>query len=142
MDKERIHTVGVLAFNEGKALLVRHGEAAMHLTGVYGLPGGRLDEGESLLDAAAREFEEETGLIPDKSSIQKLPTVYQADLPRKDVEILKTYWNIFLVRVFSGALKSSDETIPEWVEISRVSKLNLLPNVENAIQEGLQLLSK
>lgn len=139
---DRIHTVGALAFNDNKVLLVRHGEAAQHLTGVYGLPGGRLDEGESLLDGAAREFQEETGLIPDKTSMQQLPTVYQADLPRKDVEILKTYWNVFVIGRYSGELIKSDETEPEWVEISEVSKLNLLPNVQSAIQEGLQLLSK
>lgn len=140
---ERIHTVGAVAFDGSKALLVKHGEAAAHLTGVYGLPGGRLDPGESLLDGVAREFEEETGLIPDKFSIQKLPTVYQADLPRKDVEILKTYWNVFLIKEFTGELKApDDETEPEWIEIDEVSKLNLLPNTENAIREGLQLLSK
>lgn len=138
----RIHTVGIVALNGSKALLVKHGEAASHLTGVYGLPGGRLDEGESLLDAAAREFQEETGLLPDKTSLQQLPTVFQADIPRKDIEILKTYWHVFLIKNYSGKLKGSDETEPEWVEISEVSKLNLLPNTENAIREGLQLLEK
>lgn len=138
----RIHTVGAVALNGSKALLVKHGEAASHLTGVYGLPGGRLDEGEKFIDAAAREFQEETGLVPDKTFMQQLPTIYQADLPRKDVEILKTYWHVFLIQKYSGELRGSDETEPEWVEISEVSKLNLLPNTENAIKEGMGLLKK
>ena len=80
---QRTTTVAVLAFDKSRVLLVKHGEAAHHLTGVYGLPGGRLDEGESLEDGAAREFQEETGLIPEKSSMIKIPKVYEAEIPRK-----------------------------------------------------------
>lgn len=137
---DRIHTVGCVAFKDKSALLVLHGESAQHLTGVWGLPGGRLDEGEDLLDAAAREFEEETGLAADKSTMVKLPTIYQGDIKRKSGEILKTFWNVFLVKDFAGELRGSDETVPQWVPIEHVSKLaNLLPNTENAILEALPL---
>lgn len=142
MDKERIHTVGALAFNGSKVLLVKHGEAAQHLTGVYGLPGGRVDGDESLLDAAAREFEEETGLVPEKTTMVSLPTIIKGEIPRKNGEILRTLWYVFLVKNFSGELKETDETTPEWVDISEVLSLNHLPDIENVIQEGLRLLSK
>ncbi len=137
---QRTTTVAVLAFDKSRVLLVKHGEAAHHLTGVYGLPGGRLDEGESLEDGAAREFQEETGLIPEKSSMIKIPKVYEAEIPRKGGEVLYTSWNVFLVKQHEGKLKETDETIPEWIEIDNVGKLNLLPNTEEAIQEGLKLL--
>ncbi len=42
--------------------LNRHG-------GQYALPGGRLDEGESVIDAALRETHEEVGLHLEKSSV-------------------------------------------------------------------------
>jgi ADP-ribose pyrophosphatase YjhB (NUDIX family) len=139
--QERIHTVGAVAFQEKKVVLVCHGEEAAHLTGVWGLPGGRLNEGEGLLAAAAREFEEETGLIPDVSSMVQLPTIYEGDIKRKSGEILRTYWNVFLVRDFTGDLVGTDETVPEWVPIEEVSRFeNLLPNTENAIREGLTIL--
>lgn len=144
MDTPRITTVAALAFQNKKVLLVRHGEAAHHLTGIYGLPGGRLDAGESLLDGAAREFQEETGLIPDKSSIVQIPTIYEASIPRKNGEILHTSWNVFLVKDYSGELiaaKEEDEAIPVWVEVGRVTEFNLLPNTQNAIKEGLQILN-
>lgn len=139
---ERIHTVGIVAIKDESALLVLHGESAQHLTGVWGLPGGRLDLDESLLDAAAREFWEETGLTPDKATMVQLPTVYQGDIKRKSGEVMKTYWNVFLVRDFTGELTASDETVPEWMPIDRVGQLeNLLPNTENAVREGLQLIN-
>lgn len=140
---DRVHTVGVVAIENEFALLVKHGEKADHLTGVWGLPGGRLDGDESLLDAAEREFEEETGLIPERTSIVKLPTVFKGDIKRKSGEILKTFWNVFLVKEFNGELISTDETVPQWIEIEKISELqNLLPNTENAIKEALQLLEK
>ncbi len=143
MKSVRVHTVGAVAFFENKVLLVKHGVAAQHLTGVYGLPGGRLNEGEGLLDAAAREFEEETGLIPAKVSIVKIPTMFKGDIKRKNGEILKTFWNVFLIQEFKGELVSSNETIPEWVGIENLSEFpNLLPNTEKAIEEALQLLDR
>jgi 8-oxo-dGTP diphosphatase len=47
-------------FRHGKILLVRRARAPGH--GVYSLPGGRVEFGESLHEALAREVSEETGL--------------------------------------------------------------------------------
>jgi len=140
---DRIHTVGIVAIQGGRVLLVKHGVAADHLTGVWGLPGGRLSGSESLLDAAVREFEEETGLILTRESMLQIPTVYQGDINRKNGEILKTYWNVFVVTNFIGEMSGTDETMPEWIEIEKISELeNLLPNTENAVREGLQLVQR
>lgn len=51
---------GIVLTQEGKLVVVR----TRNLRGeiVYGLPKGRLEEGESAVDAAAREVTEETGL--------------------------------------------------------------------------------
>lgn len=132
----RIATVGVLAIRNNQVLLVKHGEAAHHVLGVYGLPGGRLDNGESLLNAAAREFQEETGLTPNKLSMVQLPTIYEADILRRNGEILPTSWNVFVVKDFSGNLIKSEETEPDWIDIDKVSSLSLLPNTEDVIKEA------
>lgn len=107
------------------------------------MPGGRLDEGESLLDGAAREFQEETGLTPDKESMQQIPTVFEGDIQRKSGEMIYTYWSVFLVRHFTGELIGSDETVPGWIPIDEIQLLeNLLPNTYEAVKEGLQLLQR
>ena len=137
MTKE-IPTVAVLAFDKEKVLLVKHGEKAEHLTGAYGLPGGRIQVGENFKSAAAREFEEETGL-KSLSDLIPLQTIFHADIPRKSGEIVKMSWHVFVTNNVSGKLKLSGETEPEWVEIEKVSGLNLLPNTKQAIEEGLKL---
>ena len=52
--------VGVVLVRDGRVLLgLRQGGPG---EGMWGTPGGRVDEGEHPLAAAARELEEETGL--------------------------------------------------------------------------------
>ena len=47
--------------------------------------------------------------------------------------------HVFLVKEYQSELKSSAETFPEWIDLDKVSTLNLLPNVENAIQAVLKV---
>ncbi|WP_424629588.1 NUDIX hydrolase [Bradyrhizobium sp. SYSU BS000235] len=50
-------------FRDGKVLLVRR--AREPAKGIYTFPGGRVEFGESLTEAVAREVREETGLVID-----------------------------------------------------------------------------
>ena len=55
--------VSAVIFREGKVLLVRRARSPGK--GFYSLPGGRVEYGESLHQALAREVDEETGLTID-----------------------------------------------------------------------------
>ncbi len=58
-------STGVAVVNDGKILLVRR-SIDDFLGGYYELPGGGVDDGETIEQAALREVKEETGLEPSK----------------------------------------------------------------------------
>jgi ADP-ribose pyrophosphatase YjhB (NUDIX family) len=55
-----IAAVSAIVRREGRYLLVRRGNPP--LRGMYAFPGGRVEIGETLAEAALRELKEETGL--------------------------------------------------------------------------------
>ena len=58
MDK----SCGVVLLNSGKVLLLRHPSNSSHGGGHWDFPKGHIDEGESEIQTALRELEEETGI--------------------------------------------------------------------------------
>ncbi|CAN5339024.1 NUDIX hydrolase [soil metagenome] len=53
--------VGAVVVRDGRLLVVQRGNAPAR--GLWAVPGGRLEFGEALADAAVRELLEETGLV-------------------------------------------------------------------------------
>lgn len=136
-----VQTIGVVVIQGNKVLLVKHKPKASHLTGTYGLPAGRLEEGEELVDGAARELLEEAGITAKTEDLEHLPHVFYADIPRKGGDTAHFKWDVFVAKQFSGDIKESEETTPEWIEIDKIANLNLLPNTEDAVREGLKILN-
>ena len=124
-----------------KVLLVRQLEKAGHITGTYGLPAGRPEEGESPEETAQRELEEETGLKVEIGDLARLPTVYTADIPRSDGTIKRMSIECFLATKTTGEAETDhDETEPEWVSITNLDTLNLLPNIKSIIEDALNTM--
>ena len=137
--KKLIPTVAAIAVHGSKFLLVRHEEEAGHITGTYGLPSGRVEGGESELQAAVREFSEETGLTAKSEDFKEFPgNYYVADLNRKDGSTMHCGWRVFKVLKFEGEIKASSETTPVWLSLEEIKQLGkeekLLPNILDAIR--------
>ncbi len=138
-----IPTVGIVVIKDTTILLVRHGSGASHVTGIYGVPGGRIDEGESEIEAAARELTEETGLIADEEGLVVLPfEIPSVMIPRKDGSVKYFSWKVYLCKKWTGELRGTAETTPEWVKIADLDTYELLPNTKVVVTEGLKLLKQ
>ena len=128
--------VATIIFDGDKVLLVKNGISSNHPTGVYGLPAGTVEENEEWEVAAVRECQEESGLTPLK--LIKLPTFYEADLPRKDGTAKHICAWSYYCPEYEGELTGSDEAEPEWVKINDLKKYNLVINVDKMIAEALK----
>ena len=76
--------------------------------------GGKLNEGESLEDAAVREMEEEAGIIIDKNKMEKfaeLNFTFPFVPKEKAVDQLV---HVFVVKEWMGDPVESEEMLPKW----------------------------
>jgi mutator protein MutT len=108
--------VGVMILNKKGEVLLGHriddpikASSDLHGEGCWTMPGGKLDFGETLLDGAAREVVEETGLRVDKNKIRLISVT---DEIRPDTHYVTAG---FLCQNWEGELKTMEpEEITEW----------------------------
>jgi len=92
--------------------------------------GGKVNEGESVEDAAIREIKEEIGVAVDRSNLQNFGTL---KFSFEDNHEWDNFCHIFLIRHWSGELSESEEMRPKWF------KANELPFSEMWIDDPLWL---
>ncbi len=137
--KNTINTVGLIVFSGNRVLLIQHKRAAHHVSGTYGLPAGKIEPGETGIDAVVREFNEETGLTTRAEYIRSFPdNKYSASIPDNHGNINTYSYTVFICSHFEGELHPSDETKPVWIPINKLSNYTLLPNVQKAIFKAMQ----
>lgn len=68
--------VHVLLVDDGDILLTQRRDPNPTFDGLWHLPSGKLDAGESVLQAAAREAEEEVGVLIDPAHLRHVHTLH------------------------------------------------------------------
>lgn len=89
--------------------------------GTYMPIGGHIDPDEDTISASDREFEEETGLKAKNTKLKGV--VHQTGFFGKDVIMFVTQCDCE-----EGELKSNEEGVPEWLEISKLDDVNSIKN--------------
>jgi len=85
----------------------KRGFGAGKLNGI----GGKVAEGETIEVAAAREVEEEIGVITDPAKMEKVGNV---EFYFKDKPEWNQHMHIFLVKDWQGEPEESEEMTPRW----------------------------
>ncbi len=115
---------GIILYSKNKILLIKR---IKNSSLYWVVPGGGLEEGESFECAAKRELYEETGLCVKE--INDFATLNMTGGTEK--YYIATVSDTYDARLQGEEVKRSDESnqyVPEWVAISKLNDVNLLPS--------------
>lgn len=140
---DKVIVVGVCIKNDlNEILMVK--EARDDIKGLYNIPAGKLDNNESIFDAAIRETKEETGYDVKLDSILCVQYL-------QDKNILKI---IFNASIISGDIKFDKKEILDikWINIDELlrmsdqelrsykSNISIINDVSNNISYSLDII--
>ena len=127
--------LGAVIIEDGRVLLVKRGHPP--LAGEWSIPGGVLELGETLREAAVREAREETSLIVESAD---LLGVYDRVLRDDAGRTLYHFVLIdFLCRPVEGKAKAADDADEvRWFTREEAGKLGLPEDTAEVIRLGLE----
>jgi len=129
--------VGAIIIQDDRVVLVKR--AHPPIQGQWSIPGGVLEVGELVREAAVREAREETGLIIEPAD---LLGVYDRILRNEQQRVQYHYVLVdFLCRPVGGELRAaSDAAEVRWFKRGELPALNLAEDTQDVIQKGFEKL--
>ena len=127
--------VGAVIVRDGRAVIVQR--ATEPLRGQWSIPGGAVELGETVRQAAAREAGEETGLEVEVGEVLE---VFDSIYPDPDGRTRYHYVLIdFLCRPVRGELKAgADAAQARWVEERELADFQVSESATRVIRKGLE----
>lgn len=128
-DRAPIPGVGVAILDEGRVLLVQ--KRSGPFAGLWGVPGGKIELGETRVEAAHREVAEETGLeIELGDPIWIGEAIGPGEEPAWHFTLVD-----FVARPIGGRLEPGDDAAAaRWVTPDEMRRLDLIPLMEALIE--------
>jgi len=126
-----VPAVAAVIVERGRILLIRRGSHPA--LGTWALPGGKVEFGETLVDAVRREVREETGL---EIEVERVAGVFDLILPAGesagDHFVIVDYY----VRRTAGEPSPGDDADEcRWVPVEELDGCNLAPGLHERLHE-------
>ena len=131
--------VGAIIIQNDRVVLVKR--AHPPIQGQWSIPGGVLEVGELVREAAIREAREETGLIVEPAD---LLGVYDRILRNHEQRVQYHYVLVdFLCRPVGGELQAaSDAAEVRWFTREELPALKLAEDTQDVIEKGFERLNR
>ncbi|WP_126453536.1 Nudix family hydrolase [Sulfuriflexus mobilis] len=104
----RVHVAAAVVVNPEGQILIARRSPDVHQGGLWEFPGGKVEAGETVEEALARELHEELGIVP--SQARPLIRVHH---DYADKSVLLDVWR---VEAFRGAVQGREGQPVKWVE--------------------------
>jgi ADP-ribose pyrophosphatase YjhB (NUDIX family) len=131
-----ILAVSLAVFREGRVLIARRARAP--LQGLYSLPGGVVEIGETLREAALRELGEEVGLTARIVAFND-----HVESIMRDERGVRAHYVIasFVARWTGGEARTSEEADSVlWVDPRNLQDLPATPGLEGVLAKAADLI--
>ncbi|WP_433787565.1 NUDIX hydrolase [Actinomycetospora sp. CA-101289] len=123
----------VVLDDQGRILLIQRTD-----NGLWALPGGGQELGESVSQAGVRETREETGLEVEVTGIVGVYSDPRHVIAYDDGEVRQEYSLCLRARATGGELATSDESRRVcWIEPADIDQLDMHPTMRRRVQHGL-----
>jgi ADP-ribose pyrophosphatase YjhB (NUDIX family) len=107
--------------------------------GLWALPGGAQDIGESITEAARREVAEETGIEIEITGLSGIYSDPRHVIAYDNGEVRQEFSVCFLAKMTGGELRTSSESRQaRWVPVSQLNDLHMHPSMRLRVTHGLQ----
>jgi 8-oxo-dGTP diphosphatase len=116
---------GVIKDDQGRLLLIKRGHAPG--AGLWSLPGGRIEPGETDAEALVREMREETGL-----AVEPGPLIGRVERPGQGKDVLDI--RDYAATVTGGTLRAGDDAAEaRWVAAGDLESMPLTEGLVEAL---------
>ncbi|RSN29834.1 NUDIX hydrolase [Amycolatopsis sp. WAC 04169] len=120
--------------DEGRILMIRRTD-----NDLYSIPGGQLELGETLAQAAVREVREETGIECEVTGVIGLYSNPNHVIAYDDGEVRQEFSICFRATVAGGELRTSNESKEvHWVDPDRLRSLKIHESIKLRIGHALR----
>ncbi|NHD16403.1 MULTISPECIES: NUDIX domain-containing protein [unclassified Actinopolyspora] len=124
----------VVRDESGRVLLIERTD-----NGLWALPGGAQDLGETTREAAVREVAEETGLTVEVTDIVGIYSDPRHVIAYDDGEVRQEFSIVFTARPMEGRLRPSGESRRvHWIRSDELDALTMHPTMRMRIDHALQ----